>query len=404
MRGVSPELRELYVRRIVDQTGVAVAGVLILLEPTTLVHDRSGRMESLCMLFGGVSLYLCVLADRSQRALALCSAAVAAGLAMATHFGSLVIWAALTVWSLAWIRRLRFGWVGLNALPLVVLVIIWIVAHGSSSMEAFHQLRQLAVYAPKSSVGMGDLIAGVSSGAPRAVMQSGGPALIAILTAVGLGLWRIFASGIHIPGEAPAEWRPFLLRAIAIVIVQCCLVQFVVPGPGATRIVLIVPFAVISIGVAISHLENRSRIMTTTGVALLAVLQLTVAIAYLGELRHSWQGRSAQRFDALVSAIPTQARVVAVPEFWFAFQSRNRRLAVIYHADEEYKYWSDSPHAFDPYDVVILDPQTPEYKSLLVKARAGRPVEYLLKTYGRDFTVDARSLDLSTLALARIPN
>jgi hypothetical protein len=398
-------LRELYIARIVDRTGALLAGALILLEPTTLIHDRSGRMESLCILLGSLCLYLCVLANRlpARQLLLQCLAAIAAGLAMATHFGSLVIWAALTAWSVAWMRRLRLGWVALNALPLIVLGAVWAFAYGSRSLEAFHQLQQLARYAPKSSLGLGELIGSVASGLPRSVMQSGGPALIAIFAALALGAWRFIGSRNSAPAMAPAEWRPSLLRFLAIVLAQCFLVQFVVPGPGSTRIVLLVPFAVLTIGVALSYLEDRARTMATAGAALLVVLQLTVATAYLGELRHGWQGRNAQRFDSLVRAIPPEARVVAVPEFWFAFQSHNRRLALIYHADDEYKYWSDSPHAFDPYDVVILDPQSPEYKSLLAKARVGRPVEYLLKTYGRDFTVNARSLDLSTLAAARRP-
>lgn len=394
-------LREFYARKIVDRPGVTIAGILLLLEPITLIHDRSGRMESLCVLFGSLSLYLCVRADRDGRwqVPLLCASAVAAGLALATHFESLVICAVPALWTVARIRRLRYGWIALNALPLIVLLAVWALTYGAKSMEAFHQLRQLAVYAPKSSLDVGGVVAGVASGNRRAALQSGGPAIIVILAALGLGACRILVASLQRKREEiPAEWHSALLRFTAIVLVQCALIQFIVPGPGATRINVMVPFAVLCLGVALSWLGNWTRKLATAAAGLMILLQLAVTIAYLGELRNSWQTRSAQRFDALVSAIPADARVVAVPEFWFAFQSHHRRLALIYHADNEYKYWSDQPGAFDPYDVVILDPGTREYDALHAKARKGRPVEYVLKTHDRDFTVDARVLDTSGLA------
>jgi hypothetical protein len=398
-------LREFYARGIVDRFGVTVAGILLLLEPITLIHDRSGRMESLCVLFGSLSLYLCVRSDRMHvhgaiapssgrgKMLLRCAAAIAAGLALSTHFESLALCAVLALWSTAWIRRMRFGWVVLNAVPLVVLVAVWGLAYGSQSMQAFHQLRQLAIYAPKPSLEIGGLVGSIVGGNPRVTIQSGSPALILILAALVLGVIRVLTAA-----SESAEWRSALLRFTAILLLQCALIQFIVPGPGGTRIIVIVPFAVLCLGIVLSNLPGGLRKPAISGVALFALLQLAIATAYLGELRNNWQARSAHRFDALVDSIPASARVVGVPEFWFAFQSHNRRLALIYHADDEFRYWSDDPRAFDPYDVVILDPGTPEYKDLHAKAREGRPVEYLLKTNDRSFTVDAKSLDMTRLA------
>jgi hypothetical protein len=388
-------LREFYTRGIVDRLGLTVSGILLLLEPITLIHDRSGRMESLCVLFGSLSLFLCVRSDRSERGQMLlrCAAAIAAGLALSTHFESLALCAVLALWSTAWIRRMRFGWVVLNTVPLVVLVAVWGLAYGSQAMQAFHELRQLAIYAPKPSLEIGWIVSSIAGGNPRVTIQSGSPALILILAALVLGVIRILTAA-----SESAEWRSALLRFTAIVLVQCALIQFIVPGPGGTRIIVIVPFAVLCLGIVLSNLPNGLRKLAIPGVAFFALLQLAIATAYLGELRNNWQARSAHRFDALVDSIPASARVVGVPEFWFAFQSHNRRLALIYHADDEFRYWSDDPRAFDPYDVVILDPGTPEYKDLHAKAREGRPVEYLLKTNDRSFTVDAKSLDMTRLA------
>ena len=280
----------------------------------------------------------------------------------------------LAVWSISWIRRLRLGWVTLNALPLFVLLGIWIIAYGPKSLEAFHHLRQLAVYAPKPSLDIGRAIASFASRDPRAVLQLAGPALIVIFAALALGAWRSLTIPVRRSGEEHrVVWRSCLLRLTAILLVQCALIQYIVPGFGSTRIVLVVPFAALCLGAGLSYLRGWKRRLAIAGVVLLCVFQVAVAAGYLAELRHNWEDRHAQRFDRLVAAIPAEARVVAVPEFWFAFQSHYRRLALIYRADDEHKYWSDAPGAFDPYDVVILDPLTPEYASLPPKRKWAGP-------------------------------
>lgn len=395
-------LRELYKRKILDRFGLAIAGAVLLLEPVTVMHDRSGRMESLCVLFGSLTFLLCLRADRNpaRQIPLLCAAGVAAGLAMASHFEALVICAALALWTLPRLRRLRFGWIALNALPLFVVLTVWMIAYGLKSAEAFRHLRGLAVYAPKSSLNAGEILTALAGRDARGVLQWAGPALFLVLLAVLLGGWRLLSSAIRpaeAAGERSGEWRSALLRLTAIVFVQCALIQTIVPGFGSTRIVLAVPFAAVCLGTALSYLGPAQRRVTMVGIALLTLSQLTIITFYLGELRHSWSERGAQRFDNLVEAIPANARVVGAPELWYAFLSHNRRMALIYRADNEEKYWSDEPRAFDPYDVVILDPGAAGYEALHAKAREGRPVEYIFRTYARNFTVDARSLDMTRL-------
>lgn len=63
----------------------------------------------------------------------------------------------------------------------------------------------------------------------------------------------------------------------------------------------------------------------------------------------------------------------------------------MYHALGEFQYWVSTLEAFDPYDVVILDPGTTEYESLRLKAKPGHPLESMVHTYSRDFLVLAKT-------------
>ena len=283
------------------------------------------------------------------------------------------------MWSLLWIRQLRAGWVAVNVIPLIVLSSIWGLAYGPRSFEAFHQLRQLSIYAPRPSLGFREIASYIAARDARLAVQNGGFTVMFVLVALAAGFSRL----VHwnqMPGEESAgAWRSCVLRLFAIVLLQAALVQFLIPGPGYTRIVMVVPFAAVCLSLSVSHLAGSSRMPALVGLALIVLSQLGVTAGYLGELRHMWHGRRPQRFDALVEAIPPDARVVAVPELWYAFQSHNRRLALIYHADDEYEYWTDTAGALDPYDVVILDPQAPEYGELHDRASAGRPVEVYVK-------------------------
>ena len=100
-------LLELRQRRFAEDWIVALTGIVILLEPSTLTHARQGRMEPLGMLLGALAFFLALRAERSARhekLLWFCSAMLV-GLALGTHLANLIMWAALAVWSLRWFRR-----------------------------------------------------------------------------------------------------------------------------------------------------------------------------------------------------------------------------------------------------------------------------------------------------------
>jgi hypothetical protein len=122
-----------------------------------------------------------------------------------------------------------------------------------------------------------------------------------------------------------------------------------------------------------------------------AALQFGTGAMYLAQLRHGWNDRSPGRFDSLVAEVAPTARVAGPPELWFGFRNRDRQFTVIYRAMGEEDYWN-TPSAFDGYDVVILDPNWPQYEAWRAKAEAGRPVSRMLHTYARDFLVVAKSL------------
>jgi uncharacterized membrane protein len=393
-------LLELYKRRIVDRIGLAVGGLLLMLEPTTLIHSREGRMESLNVMLGGLAFYACLRADRSKvfETPLWIAGAAAAGLALASHPGAIIVVAAFTLWSAFRFRHLgAMRWTLINSLPIAVLVTIWIVTYGAHAGAALAQMRQLASYAPKPSLRIAELIVNVSRGAIHEAQNSGGLALALMLAVLCIAGARLLSTRNRAPADAPAQWRTFLMRFGAIAVFQCLLVQFAVPASGMNRVIMAVYFAILCGAVALSHRGVRGRRAMVVAVSVCAVLQFGTTLAYLAQLRNSWQERSAERFDALVEAVPSDARVAAIPVLWYAFRSHNRQITMMVPTQDEDIYWRDAPDAFSDYDVVILDPQRDDYRAEFEKARVGRPVQYLFHSSGRQFMVVAMRLDLTKL-------
>jgi len=381
-------LGELHRQNIIDRLGLIAASGLILLEPTALVHAREARMESLNTLLGGIAFYFCVRATRdTARHLVLwISAAIAIGLALAAHPAAILMWVPFALWSISWFRRLGlWRWLAIEAVPPGVMVIAWLLAWGRHTVEALNQMRHLAAFAGVATLRVDDFIQSLSHGAIRAAQNAGGLGLVYAFAALFLALARLLQK----PGTPNPAWRITLGLLTATLLIQFTLLQFVVPTSGMNRVVMILPFALVCAGIALSYLPVSARRLTVFAVAAAAALQLLVTVAFLSELRHGWKDRSPARFDSLVAALPPETRVAGPPELWFAFRSHNRQFAVIYRAMGEETYW-ERPHSFDGYDAVILDPGWPRYQAWRQKAAPDRPFETVLHTFGRDFLVIAK--------------
>jgi hypothetical protein len=380
-------VRQLYERKILDSLGATVAGVLIVLEPTAMIHAREARMESLNTLFGGIAFFLCIRADgedlRPGPSLRYwLGAGIMIGLALATHPAALLMWVAFEVWSLMYFRKLGLRrWLAVNAVPAIVMIGASLLAYGRKIGAAVAQIRHLALFAGIPDLHIGDLFQTLIHRSAGGFQNAGGLGLIFTLAALAWAVWRSLS--------APSAT---LTGLVAVLFLQLVLLQFIVPTSGMNRAVMIYPFAFVCAGVALSHMgQSAARKIAVVGAAA-ALLQVALIAGYLLQLRHTWNVRSADRFDPIVSAVSRGARVAGPPELWFGFRQRDRQFAVIYRAMGEDEYWNQV-NAFDPYDVIILDPNWQQFEPWHEKAAIGRPVERLVHTYSRDYLVVAKSLN-----------
>jgi uncharacterized membrane protein len=389
-------LLELRRRRLAETWAIALAGVLVMLEPTALVHSRQGRMESLVVFLGGLALYLAIRAERSRRheKPLWIAGSIAVGLALCTHFAALMMWAAFAVWSVRRFQRLGPAlWLTVNSLPAVVLLFVWGITYRQKALVAFRQMHSIAAFSPGPSLRLGDLVSSIAARDFRAVVStSGGPALLCALAVLLFASWRLWTTRSVPPAEAPRDWRSTLGGLGAILATQGLLLEFVVPNSGWSRILLAVPFAFVCLSVAVSYLPRRQwRTLAAGALVFVAAAQIFTIGFYLEQLRQDWTARSPERFDAILNSIPDNARVAAVPQLWYAFVERQHRVTLLYSQLNEDYYFLEAPNAFDEFDYVILSPAAPDYPQMLAKAQAEHPVQPLFQTFKGDFVVLARS-------------
>jgi hypothetical protein len=302
----------------------------------------------------------------------------------------------LAAWSLLRVRRFGgshgwFTWLAVNALPLGVFGMIMLGTYGSKTIGALEQMQHLSHYNPGPSLALGMLASVIVRGAGGELQQAGGFAVVLIVFAPLLACCRWLA--VWKSGSEPAspEWLRILAGAAGVLAVQCLLVAWVLPWSGPNRLVMATPFAVLCCAVTLSYLPGSVSRFATAAAALVLVAEAGIQAGYFAQLRGGGDARGPARFDKIVDQIPRGARVAASPEFWFAFHHRGRPVALVYRWLGEPRYWNDAPGSFSGYDVVILDPTSEDYSVQLAKARIDKPVERVLHTWRRDFTLLERA-------------
>jgi len=399
-------LLELGRHRFAENWSIALSGALLLLEPVTLAHSRQGRMESLSVLLGGIAFFLAIRAERSakyEKALWL-TGAVSAGLALSTHPASLIVWAGFVGWSLRRLKHLgAMNWLFYSAVPPLVFFVVWGVTFREKALDALLQMHRAGTYSPGPSLRLGELASSVAAGDLRVANSSGGPALLVTLGCLVIGLWRTCSARRASHACAAGGWWAALVTLTGIVLAQSLLLQFVVPTSGFNRVLMAVPFAYLCAACAFSYLGDSGRRFAMAVIFFVVVAEIGVLGLYLGQLRHSWADRSKDRFDQILNVIPENARVAAVPEFWYALLIRKHNFTVVYHDMDESRYFRENPDSFDPYDAVILDPAASDYATMLRNAEKGHAIQVRYRTYERTFVLLARSLRAEGAAVRANP-
>lgn len=384
-------LREMMRQGLADRFGATVAGTLLILEPTSLIQSRQGRMDTTSVLFGAIAFWLTLRARRSPgNELALWTgSALVSGLAVATHPSAALLIVPLVLFSLVRVRR--FGWVvwlAVNALPGVVFVGIWAGTYGAQSLAALRQMQRLFNYGPRPSLRLVEMAVGLAHKEFGAMQERGGLAVLVLVGVLLLCVLRFLLSGGQTReqnGGQSADWRQFLGGAVAALGIQTILIGYFLTASGPNRLVVAAPVAFLAAATALSWLPQvQRRILLLAAVFVLA--ELGYLAGYFRQTPTDAVASGPGRFDAVVASIEPGARVCAVPEFWFALHRAGRPVALIYHAVDESRYWNEQPGALAECDTVILDRTTADFNNLAERARlTGKTKERLLKTWRRDY-------------------
>ncbi|GEM_PF-6291151 len=358
---------ELRRRETAGDAATLWCGALLILEPTTIVRARLGRMEPLVLLFAGLGLYFALRAERDAKRATTwwLAAAVASGLALATHPAAIALALALAIWGG---RR----WMAVNAAALLVPLAVYAAAYRERTIEAFQQLVRHTGGAPPPSLNSGEIAVAITSGSFHDVFALGGVALFWIYLSV-------LAAFI-------ARRRQDVSRLAAMALVPILLFAFFIPGSKSDRVILALPYAMLCLAAM-----PRPGKLVTVAACIALVAELAICSAYLWDLRRNWTDRAPDRLDAIAQVVPRETRIAAVPEFWYAFLRQNRPLTVIQHRHfAEPNFWIEDPHPFDEYDVVILDSVEWDWAALREKALARHPYGLDCASFHHRFVVFSR--------------
>jgi hypothetical protein len=105
------------------------------------------------------------------------------------------------------------------------------------------------------------------------------------------------------------------------------------------------------------------RLKSISGVTATAVFTAALLLHGLtfSALVNDWNERSPDRFMKLAVEIPREARVAAVPDFWYFFQSRSQPFRLVdYGFPEDRELWeANAADKLREFDYVLLYPDHP---------------------------------------------
>ena len=351
-----------------DRLILALTSFLLLVEPMFWYSGRWERMDSLVNVFAAAAfLFLLRAVDAGGRGTAkggissaVVLAGVSTGLAVSTSLEGAVPALFLGVFVLVCWRRI--GWrnvILFGLLPPLTFGLLWVVVYGGASVTALQQILAIAGHHT------GGMMAASASGhhGPTGLLYLLRMAPIAMAISVlawGFGIVRM----LHCPKAPGAENGicPAIDLSLPILLglTAALFFLFFVAGENPRRFVLVLPFALASIGVFEKGLPSRWRQPLGAVLGLFGACSAAVIIGYLWTVVAQWQTRLPERFDALVASIPLSARVAAVPDFWYAFQVHHRAVRLIDVGFPEDKLvWDRHPEALARYDYVILTKEHP---------------------------------------------
>ncbi len=387
-----------------------VCSLLYLVEPTLFSLGRWERMDSLANFLVATSLLLLLLAvsitreapsaraalpnqpaaaatgrtPRASRALLLILSAVFAGLALATHLGTVaawLVWSSLTI-GLRQGRSVKIAIV-LILLPWLVFLCAWFLAYRSDSLVAIRQLLEIA------SHHTGGLLTYIQSSLlairnPRLLLQSA-PLIILVVLAAWLLASIVFFSNCRRTSGLQALEHPWFTHFWLGFTLAAALILFFT-GFNPKHAAFLFPFALLLAGTALHQAGPAGRrLKTISGVFASAFLVAAILVQALtfSNLLNEWNERSPDRFRKLAAEIPRDATLAAVPDFWYFFQSRSQPLRLIdYGFPEDREFWeANAAEKLREFDYVLLYPDHPLSSLAAALSRGQQALKYRSGSY-----------------------
>ncbi len=326
-----------------------VIAAVYLWEPTAMLEVRMGRNDTMTALFGSCACFL-LLPQRGKFVRRSIAAAVFAGLSIATHPAGIlfvcILFAVLVAEPLSW--RLRAG---IGALPFVMAAVIWVAVYHGKSWQAFTQLRMWAAESATMDVTAPALLRALMGRDVQGFVHQGGilfSLLIAALVAAALILGNSLRYGTY-----KGNYVSFL----ALATLSQGLFLFLYLGTQTTRLIVVLPWLMIWLAIALSRLPIEFQSPAVTATALLACIEAGILIGTCFKIKREYALRSPDRFASFISTLQKGESVAADRELWFALQKDRVPFRIInFGLPYDRRYWMSNPKRFDSYDVIIMRP------------------------------------------------
>jgi hypothetical protein len=345
--------------RVFDDTGYAVAALLLVTNFSTLSLARWGRPDPVCVLFAAVG-FLVLVGGRFHCRRAVLGRAlgggVLIGLAVLSHTLSVVFYAAF-VYALFLLRR-RLGWGGVlaaAALPGVIAGFVWLAMYQDRVFEALAQHRMLARQMGGASADrhiVFDFLDQLAVGNWRGFLQAGGTTSLLLvatpLAFVGRAVLDVRTRSLV---RRPLPGWVVVLPLLAVV----GLLVFRLTGLSISRTYYYFPIALVCLGVVVSHLTRAVGRVLLGLVVVAAVVELVQTGYYLADTARTYEARRPDRFDSLIRSLPRDGRIAVPPVLWFQARAAGLDIQLVDTGIPFlWEYWTETPDPFRECVVVIL--------------------------------------------------
>lgn len=124
---------------------------------------------------------------------------------------------------------------------------------------------------------------------------------------------------------------------------------------GTQRMLVVLPIALVGLGVALSGLDLKSFVqkLVIYSIIFLALLGLAAKVFYILKVHAEWSQRDPDRFHELVSNIPLKSRALIAYPLWFEFMRQGRPVRFISYL-EDLEHYKNSPRELEAFDIIIL--------------------------------------------------